>query len=502
MLPAIDPDAERRAKELLYQCLEELGATKAALYLSGNAGTFELLINYGFGRRDAIAADIKPGHPLWDWVRRHRTGPAFLNEGRDDPALGPVLEQAGTMRLMTVPLAVGGRLVGLIDVRDKARRAPFAAEDLPGARAIGASIEELIRELGLYGPATPPNHAQATPVQAPTKPATLAEPRAPLQHAEAIELLAAFARGVSSLPGIAATAVTVTDGKTVRACVVRAMALDNQQREALSVHQQARIEDTGVRLPPPSRWGWSEEDSSGPERRGEEIRTALLLAGPPLWVVFSVLTPRGGGGGEHVLALAHRHYAQARSLIDYRRATRNLARILLEPGEASFPLLRQHSQTVSELDQKIAAALGLGETEEELVTLAGYLHDVGMRELDYTRLYRMERPGEMEKRTFQRHPIVGARIVEGSEYPGELAAAIRHHHERWDGRGYPLQLAGRTIPLASRIIHLAEVWDTLTSSASYRRPLSKDAALDTMRAEAGRQFDPDLFPVLERIVRP
>jgi putative nucleotidyltransferase with HDIG domain len=339
-------------------------------------------------------------------------------------------------------------------------------------------------------------------VQTPTRLATLAEPRPPLQHAEPVESLAAFARCVSSLPGIAATAVTITDGRTVRACVVRTTALDHQQREALSVHQQARIEEAGVRLPPPSRWGWSEEDGNGSERRAEEIRTALLLAGPPLWVVFSVLTPQGGGAGEQVLALAHRHYAQARSLTDYRRATRNLARILLEPGEASFPLLRQHSQAVSELAQRMAAELGLDEAEEELITLAGYLHDVGMRELDYTRLYRMERPGDMEKRTFQRHPIVGARIVEGSEYPGELAAAIRHHHERWDGRGYPLQLAGRSIPLACRIIHVAEVWDTLTSTASYRRPLNRDAALDTMRAEAGRQFDPDLLPVLERIVRP
>ncbi|MEW6336484.1 MAG: HD domain-containing phosphohydrolase [Acidobacteriota bacterium] len=499
MLPAIDPDAERRAKELLYRCLEELGATKAALYLSGNAGTFELLVHYGFGRRDAIAADIKPGHPLWDWVRRHRTGPAFLNEGRDDPALGPVLEQAGTARLMTVPLAVGGRLVGLIDVRDKARRAPFAAGDLHGARAIGESIEGLIRELGLYGPAAPAGHSQ--PAQAPSAPVAPPEPRAPLQHAEAVESLAAFARAVSSLPGIAATAVTITDGRTVRASVVRAMALDNQQREALSVHQQTRIEETGIRLPPPSRWGWSEEDSGGSERRGEEIRTALLLAGPPLWVVLSVLTPRGGGAGEHVLALADRHYAQARALIDYRRSTRNLARILLEPGEAAFPLLRQHSQAVSELAQKLAAALGMSDTEEELVTLAGFLHDVGMRELDYTRLYRMERPGEMERRTFQRHPVVGARIVESSEYPGDLAAAIRHHHERWDGRGYPAQLAGRNIPLASRIVHLAEVWDTLTSAASYRRALGKDAAFDVIRAEAGRQFDPDLVPVLERVLR-
>jgi len=69
---------------------------------------------------------------------------------------------------------------------------------------------------------------------------------------------------------------------------------------------------------------------------------------------------------------------------------------------------------------------------------------------------------------------------------------IRHHHERWDGNGYPDRLGGSAIPFASRLIHLAEVYDTLTSPSSYRRPVGREAALTTIRAEAGRQFDPDL----------
>jgi HD-GYP domain-containing protein (c-di-GMP phosphodiesterase class II) len=104
-------------------------------------------------------------------------------------------------------------------------------------------------------------------------------------------------------------------------------------------------------------------------------------------------------------------------------------------------------------------------------------------------------------RLYQRHPIVGARILENAEYPGDLARVIRHHHERWDGNGYPGKLMGKSIPLASRIIHLAEVFDVLTSPNSYRRPISRDAAFELMRGEAGKQFDPELVPVLEEAAR-
>jgi len=92
--------------------------------------------------------------------------------------------------------------------------------------------------------------------------------------------------------------------------------------------------------------------------------------------------------------------------------------------------------------------------------------------------------------------------VEAAEFPTDLAGAIRSHHERWDGTGYPQKVAGNIIPLPSRIIHLAEVYDVLTSMSSYRRPMLRDAALDAIRAESGKQFDPDLIPVLVEAIRP
>jgi putative nucleotidyltransferase with HDIG domain len=494
MLAFWSPEGELRAKELLYRCLEELRVTKAALYLVGSEGSFELATNFGFGRRDAISADVKPGHPLWDWVRRHRSGPAYANEAADIPELRPLLEDAGTSRLLTIPLTAAGRLVGFVDARDKGRKASFGPEDVPLARTIGAALEEWLGEIGAYGEQTPPEPAAPTPISG----AAAKERNGPHPHSDAIEEVTALVRCLAGMRGVAATALMVTDGVSVRVLALCAVPLDNRQREAIASHQRGVMAAGGVRLPAPNQWGWVEETSRGGELVGDEVRTGILLAGPPAWAVLSVVTKGNQAVAEQILAAAQRHLALAGRLSNYRRAARNLARTLLEPGEESYRHLRQHAQTTSELVQRIAAVLQLGDDEEEFLTIAGYLHDVGMRELDYGRIYRMDRPGEAERRIFKRHPLVGAHIVESAAFPGDLAAAIRHHHERWDGNGYPQRLAGRNIPLASRVIHIAEVYDTLTSASSYKRAIGREAALDVIRAEAGQQFDPDLIPALEQ----
>jgi len=495
-----DPDRETRAKEILYRCMEELGVTKAALYLLGSEGSFELATSYGFGRRDAVVAEVKSGHPLWEWTRRHRTSPAYANEVAEIQDLKPLLEGAGTSRFLTIPLSHGPRLVGFIDARDKGRKAAFEPEDVPRARIIEAAFEEWLKETGAYGE---PTASAGSPTTGLPRPGSGAAPAPAIlfPHRWVVEEVTAIVRCLAPLHGVAAAALTVTDGAAVRVLTLRSVPLDHNQQRALATHQVEALAPIAGQLPPPGRWGWEEQDSGGSERHGEEIRTAILLAGPPVWIVLSVVTPGGHAVAEHILAIAKRHLETALALRDYRRATRNIARVLLEPGETSFPHLRQHSQATSELAQRMAVVLHLSEADEELLTIAAYLHDIGMRELDYARVYRVERPGDIERRLFQRHPVVGARILENTAYPGDLAAAVRHHHERWDGAGYPHRMAGRNIPYLSRVIHLAEVYDTLTSASSYKRPIARDAALEAMRQEAGKQFDPDLLPALEEAVQ-
>jgi putative nucleotidyltransferase with HDIG domain len=490
------PEHTRRSKEVLYRCLERIESTKAALYLLGDGGAFELVTAYGFGRRDSVAATIETGHPLWDWIRRHRTNAAFGNEPEGGP-LAVYLEQAGTSRILTVPLAAAGELVGFIDARDKARRAPFAGEDVAAAREIGRAVETLLAEYSLYGAAMPEGEqVPATffpPVAAPGA-------AGPALHSSALAGLASLLRTLATLPEISAVALTVSDGVAPHTSAWVSQPLEQTQRDAIVRHQSDALLRHKSPAPDASRWIWSEAIDAPRPLRAETVHTTVMHAAGPTAIVLSVLTPARSTAWQAVAAAAAQHLAVATSLRTYRLAARNLARSLLEPGETSYPHLRQHSQSVSELAQRLAVALGLSADEEELVTVAAYLHDVGMRELDYTRVYRMPRPGDAEKRVYRRHPVVGARIVDSAMFPGDLAGAIRHHHERWDGDGYPQQLVGSNIPLASRIIHLAEVWDTLISPSSYRPAMPRDAALTAIRGEAGKQFDPDLVPIFEELV--
>ena len=98
------------------------------------------------------------------------------------------------------------------------------------------------------------------------------------------------------------------------------------------------------------------------------------------------------------------------------------------------------------------------------------------------------------------HTTEGDAIVAGLDFPWDIRPIVRWHHERWDGSGYPDGLRGEEIPLTARILCVADVYDALTTTRSYRPALSRDEALTIMERDVGRFFDPQLFPVFRGLV--
>ena len=151
-----------------------------------------------------------------------------------------------------------------------------------------------------------------------------------------------------------------------------------------------------------------------------------------------------------------------------------------------------HSQRVAEYVGEIARALDLPRKEIDLVVSAARVHDLGKIATDNRILYKQASLTDEERRAIIAHP------ADGSELAGQFSMYrkgrdyIRHHHERWDGRGYPDGLAGHQIPLGARIITVADAYDAMTSDRPYRAALSPEIALAELRRGAGRQFDPDL----------
>ena len=150
----------------------------------------------------------------------------------------------------------------------------------------------------------------------------------------------------------------------------------------------------------------------------------------------------------------------------------------------------RHSAAVARYARAIARALGRPAEELELVHTAGLLHDIGKFAFPDSILLAEPRLTEEQWEIVRRHPADGARIVRRVEGYGPVADIIHSHHERWDGRGYPRGLAGEEIPLAARLISVADTYDVLTARDSYRRTVSSDEAVAELRRVAGSQLDP------------
>lgn len=153
---------------------------------------------------------------------------------------------------------------------------------------------------------------------------------------------------------------------------------------------------------------------------------------------------------------------------------------------------REHCQRMREIAQKIGQAINLPDSELDNLKLLAALHDIGKIAIPNSIL---ENPGKLspeEWDTIKKHPEIGYRIALSSPEMAPIAEAILHHHERWDGTGYPLRLKGEAIPLISRIIAIADTYDVMINGRPYQKAFSKEEVWAEIKRCAGTQFDPDL----------
>ena len=154
-----------------------------------------------------------------------------------------------------------------------------------------------------------------------------------------------------------------------------------------------------------------------------------------------------------------------------------------------------HSERVADLAARIATRLGVDREQVELTRLAGSLHDLGKLAIPEEVLRKPGPLSETERLVIERHPQIGFRMLE-SLGVDPVADWVLHHHERWDGAGYPSAVAGETIPLGARIIFVADAYDAMTSDRVYRERFSDEEALDELERCSGTQFDPTVVAAL------
>ncbi len=173
-------------------------------------------------------------------------------------------------------------------------------------------------------------------------------------------------------------------------------------------------------------------------------------------------------------------------------------RALVATIEAKDKYTHGHSERVTEYALHIARALGLPDSKMKFLELAGFMHDIGKIGVAENILNKKEPLTDEEWEVIRQHPVVGADIIVNIERTDTISRAVRHHHERWNGSGYPGGLAGEKISPLGRILAVADAFDAMTSARPYRDSRSSEYAIQELLKGAGEQFDPEIVEVFCR----
>jgi hypothetical protein len=560
----VHPDVEElrpKLKEILYDCAVEIRATKAALFLADSPGHFELVTEFGF--RGAIRETADVNDPIVDRCGRGRSA-FFVNGLAAEPRFSEILFESSTDRLLVAPLYSRGKLIGLIDMRDKGGKQPFEKPDIEKAQAIAERLVELFANRNIFGhrfislsnvaqetapgekdserapvatqaisapldaPPLAPPAASAPPLRRSARPtgrtegpglATLvldarnaasriAAPVPETIHESEVAAVREALRSVLLIPG-AVIAMFSAFGHLggVQEIAGRADVTDEAQRlvqSKLNVWLSRRGEGGGyVRVSVSTPFGTASPALAAAQV--QKVFTAPLkvgsLKGLYLTVVFEGSPDRAA---HELLAVLHGHLQLViESSIERRNGAAirmRTAEMLVEPDLSRFPELRRHSTAVAELAESLARYLALSPAEVENARIVGLVHDCGMRLLDYSRLYRKADLTQEELGFLREHPAVSAALVEPL-LGAEIARAVLCHHERVDGRGYPNELQGDEIPLLSRIVQICDAWVAMTDPETYQAPQTAATALSVIVQAAGSQFDAGLAGRFNEMIR-
>jgi putative nucleotidyltransferase with HDIG domain len=192
---------------------------------------------------------------------------------------------------------------------------------------------------------------------------------------------------------------------------------------------------------------------------------------------------------------------------DVRRERSRLERVsiatleaLVNALEAKDPFSRGHSSRVADLAALVAAELGESDAAVEQVRAAGRLHDIGKIGIHESVLNKEGPLTPEEYAHVKSHVTIGSQILAPLTHLGDVIPFVRHHHEQWDGLGYPDGLAGQDIPLGARILCAAEIYDALTTARPYQVKMAPDAAVTRMEQLSGRVLDPKVLIALRSVV--
>ncbi|MFO7887868.1 MAG: diguanylate cyclase [Eubacteriales bacterium] len=176
-------------------------------------------------------------------------------------------------------------------------------------------------------------------------------------------------------------------------------------------------------------------------------------------------------------------------IFDEKSKKRKIVLTMLTTLHERYKREEEHSRRVSELSYKIGKAMNLGQEKINLLKISGLLHDIGKIAIDYSIINKEGKLTTEEFSEIKKHPEIGYRILNSVPEYADISLIVLHHHENWDGTGYPKNLRGSSIPLESRIIKIVDAYDAMISERPYKKKMKKSEAVDELVKYSGKQFD-------------
>lgn len=486
-----------RLTQLLYRCMEEMGSTKAALYLAQpETGEFRLVSHYGWPRATPPPQLLAPSDPLL--VLAHRERRCFaLNDGANYPELQAFSQGKLDPRYFVAPIYDHGEWIGLLLQRDHHGGEPYSLERQEGPTQL--ICQEVVQAIKYFSLPAAPAAAPLPPPGKPVPPVQSWEPirvPAPPTFPEQRSFFWEAAGMLCQVVPAAAVALWVHDPLENRPILAYSeLPLSpqlEQQVVALARAQRPELVAPDLQLLTKAE-NHDQNPIQGPFRTLLPIMLEEQFGSADLMLVFRVENrPFLPHEQEFVRSMArmiglfleevrvHERYHQSFLSVSHR--------ILAEAG-AKAPYIRSHSVNTAELCRSLARRLEMPSAEVEAVTISAILHDVGTLLLD-RRILDKPTLSPADREQIQTHPILASTFLKDFHFPFDILRIIRHHHEQWDGKGYPDGVRGEAIPIASRIIHLVESFQVMTAGTPYRPAKSLPAALAEIKALSGSHFDP------------
>jgi putative nucleotidyltransferase with HDIG domain len=483
-------DLDHVLDSILEMAASALDFDRCAVVMPDRSDEGELVVRAARGYENAVGKKIGRGQGISGSVFENGK-PELVEDVTRDPRY--IAGVKGGRSEMAAPMIVEREVIGVLDAESPVVGF-FTAEDLEVFEAFAAVAATAVRNARLFRAMEDANTALK---------ANLMEMERLNKELEAYSSQVATARDALERQVKQLTAL-----HHAGQAVVSSLDLDTTLERIVNMTQEiVDSSSTTIKLIDQETEELRVKVKVGEEKEGEPVAKIdlPLRVGDKTIGMFELASARGYGDEEKRLLETLASQAaiaieNARLFEDTQGAYYDTLRSLAGALEARDAYTRGHSQRVADLSIKLAELLDVDEEERKEIYSAALLHDIGKIGVRDEVLLKPGKLSEEEMETIRSHPIFGDAILAPLKFLGKVTGMVKHHHERWDGKGYPDGLKGDDIPLASRIVAVSDTYDALTSDRPYRSRRTHDEALTIIREESGQQFDLSVVDALMQMM--